>query len=97
VVAGQTGTLYIGCARDALGSRLSKLVRSLRKRRYGNNREHNAGYLLRRTKSLSLRFPTTKLAVTWSYSSEPLSAESHLLLCYSVSFGEVPPLNRQHD
>jgi hypothetical protein len=94
----QTGTLYIGCA-DALGSRLSKLVRSLRrpKREWVTNREHNAGYLLRRNTSPSLRFPTTKLAVTWSNHPRPLLAEGHLLLCYRAWFGEGPPLNRQHE
>jgi hypothetical protein len=88
-----SGTLYIGCA-DLIGYRLSQLVRSLREPRgCVYNTEHNAGALLRRNSLLSMRFPTSRLAVAWSYHSDYLISEESLLATYAKSFGELPPLN----
>jgi hypothetical protein len=94
----QTGTLYIGCAgrRSTLPTRLQQLVRTLSDRgRRRNNSEHSAGDLLLH-KLLSQQFPPNNLAVSWSYHTDAFIAENDLLRSYIRSFGEAPPLNRQH-
>ncbi|MBM3527315.1 MAG: hypothetical protein FJX62_04430 [Alphaproteobacteria bacterium] len=98
----RTGTLYIGREGKnfAVRSRLSKLVRALREPRGSSgvriyNDEHNAGYRLRHHPMLSLRFPISKLALTWCYSAESKEAERCLLDFYFWSFGDTPPLNRE--
>jgi hypothetical protein len=98
-----TGTLYIGMEGRTFSdrSRLTKLVRSLRPPRghgrgvFIHNREHHAGYRLRRHQILSQKFPPEKLALTWCYSNQPALAEAALLDIYFDSFGDTPPLNRR--
>ncbi len=94
------GTLYIGMEGKTFSdrSRLTKLVRSLRQPRHGGlvfNREHQAGYRLRRHPSLSKQFPEENLAITWCYTDQPVIAEETLLDVYFKSFGDWPPLNRR--
>jgi hypothetical protein len=94
----RTGTLYIGCDQNlGVRSRLSQLVRSLEENSGWKslNREHNAGYRLRAHQTLSQRFSTSRLAITWCYIDQCRDGEAALLRAYYWSFGEDPPLNRR--
>jgi hypothetical protein len=91
----QTGTLYVGCA-ELIRPRLQQLCRSVddwKKKGF----EHGAGRLLRGHPLLHKRFPTSKLAIRWSYTDNYLGIENNLLVTYFRSFGEGPPLNRKWD
>jgi hypothetical protein len=88
----QTGTLYIGSADRSLQRRLQQLSLTLRRGRRGG---HGAAGLLRSNSLLWKKFPSNRLAITWYYTEPYLVAEHHLIVAYTDSFGEGPPLNLQ--